>query len=248
VELLTRRSPPRLLLAVSEAMDDDIPLPEFERRTVSGGEPHRDVRVVVLDPGHGGSDPGVVSAGGTAEKEIVLGIAERAKRRLEREGLEVHLTRAADRFLSPEARAEAANGLHADVVVSIHCNGWFDEELRGFSVGVPRSAEPAADDAMPRWGARDIRVRRDTETLAEILLHALGESLAIPNRGVRPANFAMIEGTASPAVHVECGFLTNRADAANLVDPEFQETVAQAIANGVAEFRRFVASGEVAAP
>lgn len=247
VELLTRPSPPRLLLAVSEAIADDIPLPDFERRQAAG-DPHRDVRVVVLDPGHGGSDPGVSSASGMPEKEITLGIAQRAKRRLEREGLEVHLTRASDRFLSPEARAELANGLHADVVVSIHCNGWFDEELRGFSVGVPRSAEPAADEEMPRWGSRDVRCRRDTETLAEILLHAMGESLPIPNRGVRAASFAMIEGTRSPAVHVECGFLTNRSDAANLVDPEFQETVAQAIADGVGRFRRFVASGEVGAP
>lgn len=247
VELLSRPSPPRLLLAVSEAVPDDIPLPEFERRK-SPGEPHRDVRVVVLDPGHGGSDPGVVSSGGTAEKEVALSIAERAKRRLEDEGLEVHLTRTSDRFLSPEARAELANGLHADVVVSIHCNGWFDEELRGFSVGVPRSEETTVDEELPRWGTRDVRCRRDTETLAEILLHSMGESIPIPNRGVRPASFATIEGTRSPAAHVECGFLTNRADAANLVDPEFQETVAQAIADGVAEFRRFVASGEVGSP
>jgi N-acetylmuramoyl-L-alanine amidase len=101
---------------------------------------------------------------------------------------------------------------------------------------------------MPLWGARDVRCRRDTEALAETLLHAMGAGLPIPNRGVRPASFAMIEGTRSPAVHLECGFLTNRADAANLVDPEFQETVAQAVADGVAEFRRFVASGEVGAP
>lgn len=244
-ELLTRGSPPRLLVAVSEALgSDDIPLPDFERRAADGEGP-RDVRVVVLDPGHGGSDPGVTSASGLAEKEITLGIARKAKEQLERlEGMEVHLTRTGDRFLSAEKRAELANSVHPDVVVSIHCNGWFDSNLRGFSVGVPRAGEPSVDPELPRWGTRTPRSRRDTETLAEILLQRMGEVLPIPSRGVRTAPFAMIEATRSPVVHIECGFLTNRSDASYLVDPDFQTTVANAIVDGIGEYRRVLAGGE----
>ncbi|NNE44179.1 MAG: N-acetylmuramoyl-L-alanine amidase, partial [Gemmatimonadetes bacterium] len=100
----------------------------------------------------------------------------------------------------------------------------------------------------PRWGERTSQCRRDTESLAEALLHQLGETLPIPNRGVRPAPFAVLDGAVVPAVHVECGFLTNRNDAALLVDPEFQETVAVALTEGVSDYRRFLESGSVRSP
>jgi N-acetylmuramoyl-L-alanine amidase len=248
VELLARAAPPRLLLAVSETPPDDVPLPAFERSPEARVTP-RAVRVVVLDPGHGGSDPGVISASGLPEKDITLAVALRAKERLEEaQGLRVVLTREQDTFLAPEARAEIANRERPDVFVSIHCNGWFDPGLRGFSVGVPRSEEPDAASELPRWGTRTVRDRRDTETLAEILLREMGERLPIPDRGVRAAAYAELEGAAAPAVHVECGFLSNREDASRLVDPEFQATLGVAIAEGVGAYRHALASGEVDSP
>ena len=110
------------------------------------------------------------------------------------------------------------------------------------------SLEPSVDSELPQWGTRTVQSRRDTETLAEILLREMGEMVPIPNRGVRAAAYAELDGTASPAVHVECGFLTNRSDAALLVDPEFQATLGNAIARGIGAYRRLLASGEVDSP
>jgi len=107
-EVLSRSSPPRLLLAISEGVPDDIPLPDFDRRE-PGAAPVGDVRRVVIDPGHGGSDPGIVAPTGLPEKDISLAIARRLKKVLEDDGMEVLLTREDDRFLSAESRTEAAN-------------------------------------------------------------------------------------------------------------------------------------------
>jgi N-acetylmuramoyl-L-alanine amidase len=245
-EVVARSSPPRLIVALGTASKDDIPAPDFERTDPVTSGP-REVRVIVLDPGHGGSDTGVVSPHGTVEKDIALAIALRAKQRLEQEGgLEVHLTRSEDRFLPVDARAAAANRLRPDVLVSIHCNGWFDSELSGFSVGVPAPAAPGIDAAVPRWGTRSVRAARDTEALAEALLEQLDEELSLPSRGIRSGSYAMVGASIGPAVHVECGFLTNEDDEELLLEPAFQEKVALAIARGVGEYRRLLASGEEA--
>jgi N-acetylmuramoyl-L-alanine amidase len=243
-EVVPRSSPPRLVVALGMASADDIPAPDFERPDEFAAGP-RDVRLVVLDPGHGGSDTGVVSPRGTAEKDVALAIALRAKQRLEQEGgLEVHLTRAEDRYLPVDARAATANRLRPDVLVSIHCNGWFDPELSGFSVGVPAPGEPGVDALVPRWGSRSVRSLRDTEALAEILLEQLDEELSLGSRGIRTGSYALLGATTGPAVHLECGFLTNEKDEELLLEPAFQEKVAQAIARGIGEYRRHLASGE----
>jgi N-acetylmuramoyl-L-alanine amidase len=247
-EALTRRSPPRLLVAISEGTPDDIPLPDFERRDPED-VPTRDVQRVVLDPGHGGSDPGILAATGVAEKEISLAIAQSVKRILEEEAeMEVYLTREDDRFLSAESRTELANGWRPDLLVSIHCNGWFQPGMRGFSVGVfPRGAIAEEED-MLAWGTRSPRAAEDSEMLAEVILEGFEQDLGRPNRGLRRESYAVLEGATMPAVHVECGFLTNREEGTMLSDPANQEGVASALALAIQEYRHVVRDGRAGTP
>jgi N-acetylmuramoyl-L-alanine amidase len=231
-EVLTRRSPPRLLVAVSEGLPDDIPLPEFERGEDAVAQ--RTVRKVVIDPGHGGSDAGTVA--GTAEKDVALAIAKRLRDRLQGDGLEVVLTRDDDRFLSNEERARIANAAGGDVLISLHGNGWFQDDRRGFSLGTWGGPAATAPSEFSRWGEPDPLVLRQTESLAAALLEEL-QTLDIPSRGVRSAPYAVLAGATMPAVLLECGYLTNRDDRRRLEDDDYQAKLASAIARGIDRFR-----------
>lgn len=236
-ELIPRSSPPRLVVAVSESVPDDIPLPGFERPE-EDTEPAIDVRVVAIDPGHGGSDTGIVTGDGFEEKDVTLSIARQLRDALRdlNPDLQVVLTRDDDRFLTNEARAQIANAAGADVFVSLHGNGWFHGGVRGYSVGTydGPTAHPPSD--FPRWGEPDPDIAKETDRLAETVLDAMGGSLPLPARGIRSANYAVLAGATMPAVFLECGFLTNREDARELTSPDFQETLAIAVAAGIAEF------------
>ncbi len=251
-ELLHRSSPPRLLVAVSEGLPDDIPLPEFAPPQAAGEGEAREVRRIVLDPGHGGSDTGAMAANGLTEKEANLSIAWALKRLLEmEEGTEVRLTREGDRFLANEERAEFANAFDADLYISIHCNGWFDSGLRGFSVGaLPPPRAGAADEGteMSRWGQRSRRTVRETELLAEMILEEMENELALPNRGLLYADYAALAGATMPAVLIECGFLTNSQEAALLSDPGFHEGLASVIVFAVMRYRVALDTGGEEAP
>ena len=244
-ELLHRSAPPRLLVAVSEGLSDDIPLPEFTAPQTGSETGRREVRRIVLDAGHGGSDPGAMAANGVAEKEVNLAIAWALKRLLEmEEEIEVRLTREGDRFLANEERAEFANAFGADLYISVHCNGWFDRGLRGFSVGalpLPRAAIGEIGE-MPRWGERSRRTVRDTERLAEAILEEMEAELSLPNRGLLHADYAALVGATMPAVLIECGFLTHSQDAALLSDPDFHEGIASAVAFAVKRYRAGLAA------
>jgi N-acetylmuramoyl-L-alanine amidase len=236
-ELLPRTSPPRLLVVFRSTAEDDIPLPDYE-----GGARARDVEVVVIDPGHGGSDSGVTTPA-ALEKDVALAISRRLGDRLRAAGLTVHYTREGDRFLAPEERASLANSFGPDLIVSVHANGWFDESMEGFSVGIARPRMSAGSSEMRAWGDRDRRTAREEELAAEILAEVLDSRLGTPNRGVHRADYAPILGADAPAVLVECGFLTSPAEAARLLDPDGQAGVADALAEGILAWRSQLAVG-----
>lgn len=248
-ELLSRTSPPRLLLAVSEGLPDDIPLPEFDRSGAPGVTPDRDVRVIAIDAGHGGSDTGIISPSGVPEKEITLAIALRLKDLLESDGIQVHLTREEDRFLASQERTESANGAAADVFLSIQGNGWFDSGMHGYSVGMlPDRLGKASGGELPEWGVRSRVMARRTEFLGEVILETMEGSLIARNRGTKRANYAVLEGATMPAVMVECGFLTNFEEGMNLSDPEVHEVYAQTLAAAIFEYRELLREGREGTP
>jgi N-acetylmuramoyl-L-alanine amidase/LysM repeat protein len=189
----------------------------------SAGAPFR----VVLDAGHGGSDPGAISPLlPLPEKEVTLRLALLAGAALAQRGIDVVYTRTDDRYVGLGERAALAQRTGAHALVSIHLN----------------SAENPAATGVEAWhgaGARDA-------DLAAALLSALAASLQpyeIPVRGARPGSqLAVLRGPV-PAVLIEVGYITNAHDAQHLAEEPFLRTVAGALASGIARFRDATSAG-----
>jgi len=177
------------------------------------------VILVVIDPGHGGKDPGAVSPGGEQEKEQVLKIARQIKALEAGFGGKVrfYLTRDGDWELSPEARANLANRLQARYFISLHQNS--DRKHQGRGVEVYALA-PGGEG----------------EKLAHRLLESLVEMTGLRNRGVKFANFAVLRLTKMPAVLCECGFLGTPQEAEIITKPSFHRLAALAICKGLADY------------
>jgi N-acetylmuramoyl-L-alanine amidase len=181
--------------------------------------PPRARGLVVVDAGHGGNDPGTISAGGLHEKDINLQVALRVATLLERNGVGVVLTRRDDRYPELEERADIANRRSTDLFVSIHADSNPDRSRRGFTLFVARSASPQARQA------------------AEGIEHAMAAT-GCDSHGIREADYKVLVNTDCPAVLVELGHLSNTQDAARLRDPAWQNRLAQAIVSGILDYLR----------
>lgn len=171
-------------------------------------------RLVVIDPGHGGRDPGAISYLGHHEKDIVMQISRRLAGLLQQRGVQVVMTRQGDTFVELNDRADIANRASADLFVSIHADAHNDRVHRGFTVYVARSASEAS-----RRAGRSI----------ENALSATG----IPSKGLRTADYRVLVNTSGPAVLIETGYLSNPSEAALLLDGNHQHRIAAAIADGI---------------
>lgn len=169
---------------------------------------------VVLDPGHGGEDPGAV-AGEIYEKDINLAIALLIRDNLAgQEGITVSLTRDDDSFPSLTDRAEFANKERADLYVSIHANALDDETYSGiFTFYHPD--------------------KRSSKKAAELIQSAASTASGAIDRGVRTENYAVLRETDMPAVLVETGFMTCPEELALLIDTEYQAKIANGITEGI---------------
>ncbi|NEP16416.1 MAG: N-acetylmuramoyl-L-alanine amidase [Leptolyngbya sp. SIO4C1] len=170
--------------------------------------------VVVLDPGHGGRDPGAVGIGGLQEKEVIFPITQQVAELLSEQGVEVVLTRTGDYELDLEPRVRIAERANATVFVSIHANAinLSRPDVNGLETYYYSSE-----------GARFAR------TVHNIVLRELG----MRDRSVRQARFYVIRNTSMPAILIETGFVTGAEDAPNLRDPLWQTRMAAAIAQGI---------------
>lgn len=219
---------------------------------------------VIIDPGHGGYDPGAVEKSlGLFEKEIVLDVSRRLKKELSRaRNVEVHLTRSGDQPVKLSERIAVAHEVGADIFVSIHVNGCAYRSARGAEVfylslqGATSAAsrelealENSAEtiEADPHLGdiaglpfAVDL-IQTDTllrsSLLAEVILDALGESRLAAARGVKQANFAVLRSCRVPSALVELGFITNPEDARQLASSAHRQALAETIARGLLDYR-----------
>lgn len=174
-------------------------------------------RRIVVDPGHGGVDPGAIGPGGTLEKDVVLAIALRLKDLLEAAGAQVLLTRADDRFVGLYDRAGLADDAGGEVFVSIHSNSSERRTVQGTETYHHRSAEA---------GGR----------LAEALQRRVSAMLGRPDRGVRQADYVVVREPHMPAALVEVAYLSNAEEEQLLRSSDFQERAALAIQQGIADF------------
>jgi N-acetylmuramoyl-L-alanine amidase len=167
---------------------------------------------IVLDAGHGGSDPGA-QRGDIQEKEITLGIIERLKRRLEARGFRITLTRADDTFVSLEDRVRITNSLQPALFLSVHIN--------------------AMESANDIHGIETYYQTEQSRALADAIHENLVTKLDAPDRAVRKARFYVINHTPVPAVLAEVGFISNKDERDKLISSDYQIKVANALEQGV---------------
>jgi N-acetylmuramoyl-L-alanine amidase len=174
--------------------------------------------LIVLDPGHGGNDPGAVGIGGLDEVEIVTPVSLRVGELLEQQGIDIAFTRTEDVEVDLPPRVSLANRLQANLFVSIHAN--------------------AISMSRPEVNGIETYYFSSGKDLAFYVHESLIDATGSNDRGVRTARFYVLRNTDMPAILIELGFVTGDEDARNLSDPDYREILAQAIARGILEYVR----------
>ncbi len=204
----------------------------------------REIRTVVIDPGHGGDDHGCVSAAGLREKDVALRVARRLKDALLTRGFRVEMTRDGDDDLGPDARAEIADRAGGDLYISLHANGWFDRQVRGVETHVLRPAGRVPDDGtvdedgFVPWDRTQWRHLGASREFAELAQARLIERTAAQDRGVRRTSQRVLRGVDMPAVVVELGYLSSPGEADQLDARGYQQQLAEALALAAEDYRR----------
>lgn len=177
-------------------------------------------KVLLLDAGHGGKDPGT-SGNGMQEKNLTLTIAQKIEQELQGSGIKVYMTRDSDVYPENSTRAQTANDI-ADLMVSIHINSG------------PETAN--GTESLYQVHANDSSSRLTSKQLAEILQASMISGTGNTNRGVKlRTDLLILNRTTVPSVIVEVIFITNTGDALKISNPAYQDQVAQAIADGIQE-------------
>lgn len=218
---------------------------------------------IVLDPGHGGEDPGAVGAGGSREKEVTLQIARRLKARIEAEpNMRVLMTRDSDFFVPLQQRVAKARKVQADLFVSIHADAFISPSARGSSVFV--LSEKGATSTAARWlaqrenaadlvggvnvGKRDANLARtlfdlsqtatinDSMKLGKAVLNELGGINRLHRGEVEQAGFAVLKAPDIPSILVETAFISNPDEEKRLTDEAYQARMAEAILRGIKRY------------
>lgn len=218
---------------------------------------------IVLDPGHGGEDPGAVGRGGSHEKHVTLEVARRLKAKIEGQpNMRVAMTRDADFFVPLHQRVNKARRLQADLFVSIHADAFIKPTARGSSVFV--LSERGASSSAARWLAkkeneadliggvnfdnRDPMLARtlldlsqtatinDSLKLGKAVLSELGHINTLHKAEVEQAGFAVLKAPDIPSILVETAFISNPEEEKRLNDDAYQDKMADAILRGIKRY------------
>lgn len=221
--------------------------------------------VVVIDPGHGGEDPGAIGRRGTREKDIVLIIAKKLKDKLHSDPqYRVALTRDADFFVPLNMRVQRARKLRADLFVSVHADAFVTPQANGSSVFA--LSERGATSTAANWLAdkennadliggvnlnvRDTHLARtlldlsqtaqinDSLKIGRLVLAEMGEINHLHKAQVEQAGFAVLKAPDIPSILIETAFISNPDEERKLRDPAYQDKLAEAIADGIRGYFR----------
>lgn len=218
-----------------------------------GSLPARAAPVVVIDPGHGGSNAGAAGSG-ISEKALTLTLAQKVASRLHHRRIDTRLTRTDDRTSTLRQRVAAANRLGADLFLSIHANASTNRTQRGFETFVLTAEGIDIDGRALRSHAGAPRPNIDAETAlilddvergasqwesAELAVRVQKSLRAVRgkdgDRGVRQDAHHVLLGATMPAVLVEVGFIDHPVEGKQLLDPDVQDDLAAAIADAIEE-------------
>jgi N-acetylmuramoyl-L-alanine amidase len=212
------------------------------------------LRTIVIDPGHGGSDPGITilpqtdETPGVYEKDITLNIAKMLATSLGQRfgGVRVVLTREGDSFVAAEERATIANHNRADVFIGLHVNNAPSQALSGFevyimdygSLNLPEGYEALSEQSQVLDYAQ-AKYIETSKRLAQQIIAAYDALLNTGREGtLKSAPLFALKGATMPAVHIEIGYNSNPQDQANVLQEEFQQLLVAAIRDGIAAFKK----------
>jgi len=250
--------PPDPLMALLEGKPEAPPPPSDNIRP----EVSRLV-TVVIDPGHGGEDPGAIGRGGSYEKTVTLSIARRLKAKLDAEqNMRTMLTRDADFFVPLQQRVAKARRVQADLFVSIHADAFVKPTASGSSVFV--LSENGASSSAARWlaqrensadliggvnlGVKDPHLARtlldlsqtatlnDSIKLGNDVLGALGRVNSLHKGKIEQAGFAVLKAPDIPSILVETAFISNPEEERRLQDENYQDRMAEALLDGIKRY------------
>lgn len=183
-------------------------------------------KIITLDPGHGGSDPGAVGANGTKEKNITLAIAEKVEELLKKRGAKVYMTRTTDKDVygpyasdvdELQARVNVAEKYDSDLFISLHINSSVNKKIGGFSTYYyPKTSQ-------------DLKI-------AKAIQDQLTSNFGVDDLGVREANFYVIKRSTMPATLLELCFISNEKEEKLMNSKWFQNKTAKLIAEGIEEY------------
>ena len=192
-----------------------VPTPRTQRLGQRDGVPKRRP-IVLIDPGHGGNDPGGIGLGGLQEKNVILPIAIQVVALLQEQGVQTVMTRYNDYFVELGARVAKAEGVQADLFVSIHAN-----------------AMPANRTDI---NGLETYYYDSGQRLAQTIHNNVLQRVDIQDRRVRRARFFVLRKSSMPSVLVEVGFVTGNEDARRLANSDYRDQMAAAIARGILQY------------
>ncbi|MCE1240322.1 MAG: N-acetylmuramoyl-L-alanine amidase [Azonexaceae bacterium] len=247
-----------------ESRNEPARAPEVKTARKSGKPVVDRLVTVMLDPGHGGEDPGAVGKRGTYEKNVTLAVARQLKARIDAEpNMRAVLTRDADFFVPLQMRVQKARRIQADLFLSIHADAWIKPDARGSSVFV--LSEKGASSTQARLLAqkensadliggvnlaqtKDMFLARtlldlsqtatinDSMKLGKYLLGELGAINTLHKESVEQAGFAVLKAPDIPSALIETAFISNPEEELRLADADYQEKLADAIMRGIRQF------------
>lgn len=222
------------------------------------------IKKIVIDPGHGGYDPGTTGRSGLREKDVNLDIAKRVASLLKSDGFEVILTRSTDTFIPLNRRAEIANDAKANLFVSIHSNANRVRSLNGFEVyyvgtnvsDTKRALLAAKSDTLnianARFASQDLDIkaivwdliytysRAESIELSHSICRIMSSNLDCHILGVKGARFEVLREAQMPAILIEVGFLSNHGEESKLKNGFYRQKLAETIVQGIEDYSKDV--------
>ncbi|MCP4367162.1 MAG: N-acetylmuramoyl-L-alanine amidase [Deltaproteobacteria bacterium] len=207
-----------------------------------------EIKTVVLDPGHGGHDKGVMGPEGMLEKNVTLALAQLIEDQ-RKKNYKMILTRSDDYRVNIPDRTAVANHLKADLFISIHTGGsflhrakgitiFYYKELSGFALetGTDSSKPPKVFNPRVLWDNIQTKHIASSKVLAQIMQNNISSQLAFSESKIQNADLMVLKGADMPAILIEVGYLTNPGDEKKLQSPEFLSDFAEAICKGIDDY------------
>jgi N-acetylmuramoyl-L-alanine amidase len=263
------KDPPRFVIdfygkgSTTEQPEQPVPVVPPQTQTVPPTllpSPIGSKRVIVIDPGHGGTETGAKGPGGTLEKDVTMSIARKLKSIVEGTGMRAILTRDGDQMVTLDDRTSKANNNKADLFISIHANATIrgrargaetyflstqatDDESRNIAAvennAIGLNQAPAIEDDLKLilWDMAQTEFLAESSQLAEAIQQELNTTLSISNRGIKQAPFRVLTGATMPAVLIEVGFINNPDEEKLMSNADYQMKIATAIFRSIQSFQ-----------